>query len=124
MKAKAEAEAKQMQAQGLKRGEDFLDCKSGPTASFSFICLLFVLNPWYFFVVVFLVSSLCGVATSCHFASFLFFIFVLRLVLSFSGGPSLEPAPAGANQLTPRLAERKGPLGKATAPQKSLRTST
>lgn len=26
MKAKAEAEAKQMQAQGLKRGEDFLDC--------------------------------------------------------------------------------------------------
>lgn len=27
MKAKAEAEAKQMQAQGLKRGEDFLDCK-------------------------------------------------------------------------------------------------
>lgn len=27
MKAKAEAEAKQMQAQGLKRGEDFVDCK-------------------------------------------------------------------------------------------------
>lgn len=25
MKAKAEAEAKQMQAQGLKRGEDFVD---------------------------------------------------------------------------------------------------
>ncbi|KAL2281659.1 hypothetical protein FJTKL_11539 [Diaporthe vaccinii] len=28
MKAKAEAEAKEMQAQGLKRGEDFVDCKS------------------------------------------------------------------------------------------------
>lgn len=27
MKAKAEAEAKEMQAQGMKRGEDFLDCK-------------------------------------------------------------------------------------------------
>lgn len=27
MKAKAEAEAKQMQAQGLKRGEDFVDCE-------------------------------------------------------------------------------------------------
>lgn len=26
MKAKAEAEAKEMQAEGLKRGEDFLDC--------------------------------------------------------------------------------------------------
>ena len=32
MKAKAEAEAKQLQAQGLKRGEDFLDCK--PLSSF------------------------------------------------------------------------------------------
>lgn len=28
MKAKAEAEAKEMQAKGLKRGEDFVDCKS------------------------------------------------------------------------------------------------
>lgn len=27
MKAKAEAEAKEMQAKGLKRGEDFVDCK-------------------------------------------------------------------------------------------------
>lgn len=27
MKAKAEAEAKEMQAEGMKRGEDFLDCK-------------------------------------------------------------------------------------------------
>lgn len=27
MKAKAEAEAKEMQAQGMKRGEDFLDCR-------------------------------------------------------------------------------------------------
>lgn len=27
MKAKAEAEAKEMQAEGLKRGEDFLDCE-------------------------------------------------------------------------------------------------
>lgn len=27
MKAKAEAEAKEMQAKGMKRGEDFLDCK-------------------------------------------------------------------------------------------------
>lgn len=27
MKAKAEAEAKEMQAKGLKRGEDFLDCE-------------------------------------------------------------------------------------------------
>lgn len=26
MKAKAEAEAKEMQAKGMKRGEDFLDC--------------------------------------------------------------------------------------------------
>lgn len=39
MKAKAEAEAKQMQAQGLKRGEDFLDCKSHLTARF--LCCLF-----------------------------------------------------------------------------------
>lgn len=28
MKAKAEAEAKEMQAKGLKRGEDFVDCES------------------------------------------------------------------------------------------------
>lgn len=27
MKAKAEAEAKEMQAKGMNRGEDFLDCK-------------------------------------------------------------------------------------------------
>lgn len=30
MKAKAEAEAKEMQAEGMKRGEDFLDCKCYP----------------------------------------------------------------------------------------------
>lgn len=27
MKAKAEAEAKELQAKGMKRGEDFLDCE-------------------------------------------------------------------------------------------------
>jgi hypothetical protein len=31
MKAKAEAEAKEMQAKGLKRGEDFVDCESVPS---------------------------------------------------------------------------------------------
>lgn len=30
MKAKAEAEAKEMQAKGLKRGEDFVDCEPTP----------------------------------------------------------------------------------------------
>lgn len=35
MKAKAETEAKEMQAKGLKRGEDFVDCESP-------LCLLFM----------------------------------------------------------------------------------
>lgn len=33
MKAKAEAEAKEMQAKGLKRGEDFVDCESVPSSA-------------------------------------------------------------------------------------------
>lgn len=32
MKAKAEAEAKEMQAKGLKRGEDFVDCEPPPSS--------------------------------------------------------------------------------------------
>lgn len=61
MKAKAEAEAKQMQAQGLKRGEDFLDCKSNLTAGF-LRCLVFL--------------SLCGFF--CSSSPFLFLFFERR----------------------------------------------
>lgn len=42
MKAKAEAEAKEMQAQGLKRGEDFVDCELNNAFFVSFYLFFFL----------------------------------------------------------------------------------
>lgn len=59
MKAKAEAEAKEMQAQGLQRGEDFLDCRLTTRFLASLMCspLLLVACVYFFVLIVLPFSS-------------------------------------------------------------------
>lgn len=98
MKAKAEAEAKEMQAKGLKRGEDFVDCES----------LLSCLCP----------RAWCSVARSAlwHFQGFrssCVHPIACVAVLDFPLLPALRDVPLGPGLNTGGLASSPSAYGEA-----------